>query len=508
MRDFESHNLNTLTFEDVLSIDENAPNNPDTLSQKTDEELKEDKIDKVIRGISRVAYSSLAFFVLSTSLAEYSKRESAESEYLKAKELLKEYVIEHNPETYENQYNQAVEKFGEHNLGWCGQGKFNQDTAFAGSRLREWHDNRGNLFRIFYDRRRSSLMTNDYLENFKGVQYFLNINMGNGGKGQDSLRISSPVNVNIGFRDNNDPSKFDTLSESALKKIVYETYPKNWFLNEVASIALSDNKAPKYDTSSYAKNSVTTANFNSGNEHISFFEYKRFYEQDPKGFFEVLSHEAAHANAWGQNEDLSSKEGLKLLLDVSERLNAKDRFISEYVEEIVIAKDPKDNLYKKATEYWAEICGEYFTNGKANLSPKDVELIEGVVKVKDPDFNVDESINKRVAIIHKDVYQESPEQVRELTKMIELKSLLEKKVKERNDFYNKHSKAIEEHMLMGMFTYEPSEDAKNPILDEYARLESQIGYSIDAINEASSKYYEKHKQNSLLDAINSKYEKL
>lgn len=74
----------------------------------------------------------------------------------------------------------------------------------------------------------------------------------------------------------------------------------------------------------------------------------------------VIGHELGHANDWSTNQHLSTDERYDLLLKILERVEADDRFKSDYVENIKL-EDWQAQLYSRAREYWGEIVGQYFT---------------------------------------------------------------------------------------------------------------------------------------------------
>jgi hypothetical protein len=456
-------------------------------------------------GLKAILISGVALFTAFPAI-EYGKRLCAEDEYKKAKDMLNEYVINNSPETVdEEKLNKAMELFGSDNMSWFDyDGDFTNDTADINRDLRRY-ENKKNVFDYSYNTYSLTkfFTKNEHIEDLKEIQDRVNTISGFGSR--DSTDIVYGENTAVGFRDGNNPEEFDTLRQETFKKIIYETYPKNWFVNEVDAINLSNNKLDH--NQKYAENSITTAQFNNADERMDFFGYKDLYENSPDFVFGVLSHEAAHANDWDSNESLTPNQRLELALNIANRLDDKDRFMSEYVEELIVIKDSKDKLYTKTTEYWGEICEEYFTNGKGNLSPKDVEIIEKIIKIKDPDFNVDEAISKRVNIIQQDVYKKSPQEIAEFNNVSKLNSLLGQRLNEQSNFYEQNSDVIEEFMVAGIFVYDSKEGVKNPILDKYAQLEAQVNYSMDAFNGALRRYEERHRQNTLLDAINAKYSK-
>ena len=90
---------------------------------------------------------------------------------------------------------------------------------------------------------------------------------------------------------------------------------------------------------------------------------------------------------------------MDLELELADRIQAKDRFKSAYVESIKDDEKKFQNLMR-ATEYWAEICAQYFDN-RSKLSVTDVMLVETVIKKNDPEYNFEVNKQKRDEILKK-----------------------------------------------------------------------------------------------------------
>lgn len=89
-------------------------------------------------------------------------------------------------------------------------------------------------------------------------------------------------------------------------------------------------------------------------------------------------HEVGHLQAWDSNDLLNLDERMQLLFNILARVNAPDRFHSDYVEKINYS-DPIIRMKKKSDEYYAEIWSAYFRNNK-NLPEVDRAIIEWVLQ--------------------------------------------------------------------------------------------------------------------------------
>ena len=178
------------------------------------------------------------------------------------------------------------------------------------------------------------------------------------------------------------------LNEQAFKDILVKTFPQGWVRNEVLSIRqIDEEKAEsKRSDAKGLEGWEVIAGIRHGAGHwgqIRLYspikEYKLF---SVLGF---IAHELGHANDWEHDNEMSIEERMDMLLAVSERLQAEDRFYSHYVESIE-NENPQAELYLKAKEYWAMICEQYYRE-PLMLSIEDALLVEEHIKKSDPDFD-------------------------------------------------------------------------------------------------------------------------
>lgn len=176
-----------------------------------------------------------------------------------------------------------------------------------------------------------------------------------------------------------------------LKKIWTETYPKNWVDTEVDSIIFED-----YDTKGRA--AATATRKLEGPTTIVFYkDAGKMLGQ----LNEIFSHESGHANDWKSDNTLSIEERKKLLIEITKRyFTGKNIYHSDYVESIK-NEDTHSENYRKVTEYWAEICEEYFDNPQwlKENHPEDYKIVDQYVKKQDRKFNPTDAKLKRESII-------------------------------------------------------------------------------------------------------------
>ncbi len=155
----------------------------------------------------------------------------------------------------------------------------------------------------------------------------------------------------------------------------YFMYPKGWINGEVGVVEYKDER----------KGNVG-AIYNEYFGHSRIIIYSNGQtESIGKG---ILEHELGHANDWETDMDLNILERQQLLLSIHGRLMAPDRYQSDYYNSF--NDGTKEGLYRSVQEYWAEICGEYFTNPQSFLEkhPVDFALVDEYVRKNDPSFDI------------------------------------------------------------------------------------------------------------------------
>ena len=180
------------------------------------------------------------------------------------------------------------------------------------------------------------------------------------------------------------------LEVEQLKQIL-SSLPEGWVTNEIIYIGqkeveIDKEKAQEKEWSVVARVDRAGPNWDS----IWFLEdssdFSVYY------LINTLMHEVAHANDWTSDNEMSFYERLDMLLELTNRYKEDDRYMSTYVEGIEIERD-KDNaeLYRKVSEYWAEICSQYFEDPSV-LHVKDIQIIEKHINRTDPDFDVSQTM--------------------------------------------------------------------------------------------------------------------
>ncbi len=173
-----------------------------------------------------------------------------------------------------------------------------------------------------------------------------------------------------------------------LDKHIKTNFPKNWFSQDkVDTINISNQENNLSEQYNLGEDSKTLAFYNTDQDKITFNEFQDLHEKNINEFISTLAHESAHANDWRTSKELSLNQRLDIMVKVKDRLLAKDRYISGYVEAIN-NKDEKEETVLKSEEYFAEICGEYFTHGPSRLDNKDIEIIEEVIQANDPEYDI------------------------------------------------------------------------------------------------------------------------
>lgn len=207
-------------------------------------------------------------------------------------------------------------------------------------------------------------------------------------------RTSEDIHLEVGDFEEAD------ASSAEVKNYLEKGYPQEW-LSKVRGIRMVPfelDVAEEYNLKDGQGKSKSKALANVvgrgelGGSTLSF-------SQDIKNFFSAASHELGHANDWLGRTDLPDEYRIKLLYNVIKRVESPDRFNSAYVESIS-NQEPEKQLMYKATEYWAEIVGEYLDHpkeAKTRLAPADITLIEQHLKVTAANFDPEKAVIAREA---------------------------------------------------------------------------------------------------------------
>ncbi len=175
------------------------------------------------------------------------------------------------------------------------------------------------------------------------------------------------------------------ISGEHLYEAVKIGFPQQWVEKEIKTIKQVEEVkrvGSHYGLKGNWKTVATTTRKLFLREDITFYKDS---ETNLEEFLHTLSHEIGHANDWESDNEMDATERVDLLLAIRERLQSKDRYVSDYVESIE-NKDKQEELYLKAVEYWAEICAAYFSDPE-NLNYKDFVLVNNTIKKHEPDYD-------------------------------------------------------------------------------------------------------------------------
>lgn len=187
------------------------------------------------------------------------------------------------------------------------------------------------------------------------------------------------------------------ISQEQLRTFATRTFPRGWVSNEVVSIEQSDARDPLPERYGI-KDSESAASCERGSDRDTIVFHGASKDENIGWVLrDCLPHELGHANDWESDAEMSGEERMNLLLAIGERLGSKDRYQSSYVERIN-NPDEQYERYQKATEYWAEICAQYFRNPEA-MDVKDFMLVDDRVRKVDPGYDVDECRDERQQMV-------------------------------------------------------------------------------------------------------------
>ncbi len=153
------------------------------------------------------------------------------------------------------------------------------------------------------------------------------------------------------------------------------------FLDNIEKISYRDELIPMRGEYGIP-GSVEAAHANPSTYEIVFSRGSQSY--DPFMLAITMDHEVCHLNAPDTHRGLNPNDRYVLYQRLLDRVQAPDRYRSSYVEAIKNA-DPKIELYRKASEYWAEICREY-VGGSFVFPTADRALVQSLIDKTDPGF--------------------------------------------------------------------------------------------------------------------------
>lgn len=174
-----------------------------------------------------------------------------------------------------------------------------------------------------------------------------------------------------------------------------KTLPSKWVYSVKSIVQSRDKKRIHYEG---LKDQYALASTIENDEGAEIRYYSNSKSQPLDYVINSLAHEIAHANDWDNNH-ISYEDRLDLLLKISKRINAENRYQSDYVKSI-----KGDNLHKtnydRATEYWAEISEQYFSDS-TKLNFEDFRIVDEYIHRVDPKYNWRKSLTSRLALVEK-----------------------------------------------------------------------------------------------------------
>jgi len=193
------------------------------------------------------------------------------------------------------------------------------------------------------------------------------------------------------------------VSNEVVGQIVRETFPNGWYDRNLSEIKLSpEEKIPMTTGYNVPKDALAVCqpDVRTGGRHaIKFGVITKDFTPE-QILSKYLSHELAHAHDF-RYALIPPEKRLELFSKIVERLAAKNRMHSGYVEEIN-NEDKQVELDIKATEYFAEIVSEYLNDpvvAKYRMAKEDIEIVKGFLATIDPEFKPEEAAAKRQKLI-------------------------------------------------------------------------------------------------------------
>jgi hypothetical protein len=184
------------------------------------------------------------------------------------------------------------------------------------------------------------------------------------------------------------------LSNEGFQAILDNKYPELYLTNSLSGVVFDPN--PRVEGNFIVLGEAEGFNiFETSSEDVRrpITIYNTPDGMSADKFIEIFEHEINHTSDWNNSMLLNPAERVSMLYDISQRIDANDRFRSGYVERIdvdqAIRRYPGDELPSniapeqlhrlvQTNEYWPEIAKEYFHDpqGFKNAYPKDAALVE------------------------------------------------------------------------------------------------------------------------------------
>lgn len=234
--------------------------------------------------------------------------------------------------------------------------------------------------------------------------------------------VSLPSDPNEYFRTENEPPRAlattdlrgrDPISEAecripadSLTIVLHRDFPRGWVDSEITSVTQTDSIRKMSDE--YGTGGIEAAHCEDDSLQRSSIVLTGGSRSESMMYTmqQLLPHEIAHANDWYSDAEMTFEERVVLLDEIVQRVTAKDRWQSTYVEKIK-NEDPQVQLSNRAAEYWAEIVSAYF-HTPTKLHKKDFDIVDRMVRRTDPNFDVRKSIDHRAQVVW-DIVNPHPE---------------------------------------------------------------------------------------------------
>lgn len=193
-----------------------------------------------------------------------------------------------------------------------------------------------------------------------------------------------------------------------------EFYPVGWVNGDINVIEYKDEVLTLRNHSYGDKLKDEPAAATMGEKRMTFYKVEEKKEPQSgvrplklsdldmsEGMDVIFGHEIGHANAWDTDKDLTLLQRIQLLEQVLMRVRGMSPMKDEYVDKIE-HKDKKLELYNKCTEYWAQICQQYFCSPEhlKFMQPDDYKLVDKYVKLSDSRFDAKMAASRKFSLFH------------------------------------------------------------------------------------------------------------
>ncbi len=176
----------------------------------------------------------------------------------------------------------------------------------------------------------------------------------------------------------------------SVRNFILQAFPKRWNaqLVEFSQKPETTDMSKEYGIDSTAEMTTRTTREKEKDAIVTIKSNLIPVVHDSKALTGTLSHEICHVNGWEDAQTVGLEERFTLVKNLLGRISASNRFYSSYVEDIqVVDGDEPKYYFHKISEYWAEICSQWFED-ESELPLEDYVIVSDWISLFDSGYNL------------------------------------------------------------------------------------------------------------------------